>query len=1005
VWGRNHERRAKEIADQVLMGTVLEGAKHHLGDERVKRADHLAAGVDRWLLSKLIGQDYNKFPFREVKIKNIFNPKFSESLGKNVVGEDQLENFSSQLNRILRLANDPSLAYHVLCAGYEACWIVNDLPAGPADTRAPSHNVLDHDYATASMMNWVVEGGERGKPQGILLYIDLGGPQRFISSSRKLRDLWVSSYLASALAWRLFWIFIRAFGPDVMVLPSCRGNPFYYHSLISELIKRIGDSGIVEIKKILKEVSGYDPEESGIPRYAVVPVTATFMLPDINTLKMFDDFKDINNPSDLEKFVEEEYRKIWGEIYQEVTDGCKLLEGNLGNFAKEAALILGRCKDYGFGSPPLPIRVMAICTEDLYKLQFIRDEKRLDEEDSYKLYHYMFKLLRFNERRRKLYKFRSEEELSLCQFTKDLISKSLMSYPEVSEKGFDYCTVCGYLPAVVIMPSNEEGFKKRGLDLELEPVFSFGERLCPYCLIKRLLSIGKILKQVMERLLGRASRNELELEFPSVSDIATLPFKESFIEAVRGIDEADDKSRGQFLNLIKELWNEIRGEGGNLHVRNRKSALRREKDLLKSIDKMKSNVVKERLEELLLLESEANILRKPGLRKIWRKFLNKLNNLKYSIGPSLILEKINPINIYYATIRSDADNFGKIITGNVEKGFRINIMEYLGSLLEGDAGEVIRAIMDGRLDYARKICERNGLSDIDAKLSELREFLGKLICRREIIVSPSYHSALSRALVNNSSKDIETIDKYGMVIYAGGDDLLAVIPVVDCLRAVRELRTNFSFPLKEPRGFYGIKSYLMPSLATASRSFSVYLGHYIFPMYVIMGRSAELLDGLAKEAKWIVCGSEKREKDALVLSYSPRGGEQSALLPLNDAKLPDVDLAFDIENLQKLIDLIEGPANAVRFSSSLIYDLYDGLELIRALARHGNEFLLRKALEHVFYRNSVIESRRREEAKIWAENLMRNYDLIFKIKGEERTFLSGFVSGLMLYRSGLREGI
>ena len=610
--------------------------------------------------------------------------------------------------------------------------------------------------------------------------------------------------------------------------------------------------------------------------------------------------------------------------------------------------------------------------------------------------------------------------------TQDLTLGSLRSWPEKSRRGFDYCSICGRLPAIVIMPSDKKGFERYGLDVKLEPIFSFGERLCPYCLIKRLLGLHEMLESIIEKLLGKISEKKIVRKFLSVSDIAVLPFKYSFINAVKKLDQAPgEELKDQFSKLMEEVWGKVdqivKKDGIGLRdiIRKEEPILSKERELLSIIEGMKSEKIKQHLKRLLFLDAEVGILGKLELRRIWRKLLEDLKRKKEYERIRLDVERIELPSTYYAVLRSDADNFGKTIQGNMEKGFRVNIKDYIRNLLEGNAKKVIEAIMEGRIDDAKRLCEQEKISDIDRKLDELKELINILEKEKEIIISPSYHSALSKALMRNAFRDVKVIDEYGgLPIYAGGDDLLAVMPVKNCLRAVRKLRVNFSFPLENPRGFDAVKRYFIPSLATASRSFSVYLAHYMFPMYTLMSKSAELLDDYAKNAKWFLFGDkdEKREKDALIFSYSPRGGEQSALLPLSSVKMPDKELASDIERLQKLIDLIEAPKGKVSFSSSLIYDLCN-LKLDEHLlyaCRCKNNFLLGKELENILYRNCEVRDEDREkveeikgkEAKKWASKLVENYDLIFKVREkrkEEYPFLKEFVAGLIVYRSGLRE--
>jgi CRISPR-associated protein Cmr2 len=1004
---RDHREEARKIASEILKGTSLEylvekGKIIAIADEMeriAKQADIYASSVDRWLLSKLVGEDYSLFPVEDVKLKNIFNPKFYQSIRERPA-ENYVNKFAESLNNLIRHIRDPRLAYHVLYASYEPIWIELGLPSGPADTRAPTHTVFDHNYATASMMNWLLKGRE---PDGILLYIDLGRVQRFISSSRKLRDLWVSSYLASALAWRLFWIFVRALGPDVMVLPTCRGNPFYYHSLISELIANgIDESVINEIKKISAKIAGYDPEKDIIPRYAVVPVTATFILPSLDVLKEFEEFRELDvnkGVKGLEEFVEKKYEEIWREIYGLVvkTLETETVKNRLGDLAVKARELLEECRKYGFDKvPPLPLRVIALSTSE----NGFKGER-------YMLYHHMLELLRDRENERKLYKSSPEERLELTKMT----LQPVKTWPEPKEaerrKGFEYCSVCGRLPAIIVLPSDEEEYGKY-LDLKLEPIFSMGERLCPYCLIKRLLSFSEILGPVVDHLLGRASKKRtsegLKLKFPSVSDVALIPFKRSFVENVMKLDK-DQRLAEELAVWINEILQKL--------VKSEEdSVMPAERDLLEKVKKMKSSRLAEELESMLLTDSEAAFLRTYRLkrdekeemfspRREWLKLLERIRKHE-EMSKYVNLKEIEGLNTYYVIAKCDADNMGKIIRGKVKEGFRITVEEYLSNALEGEAREVVKAIIEGRLQQAVKICGGAGVRDPEDRVNEVEGFIKSLKEKGEIIIALSYHSALSRALMANAIRDAEIVKKHdGITVYAGGDDLLALVPVKNSLKMVYELRKKFSFPSEDLKGFEKIKNYLIPSLATASRSFSIYITHYMFPLYTAISRSGELLEDEAKESVWVK-EDEKIEKDTIALAYSPRGGEQYVVLPLSNIGDPERNLARSLGDIDAIISEIEEG----RFSVSLIYDLYNSRETLKKLSKKGREALLEMVIRDIFRRNCEMQDKQQCEkvAEAWVRRLVESYSLQRwkKRDKEPGSYMEQFILALKLYRSGLR---
>jgi CRISPR-associated protein Cmr2 len=986
--GKNHEEHAEKIADTVLKDSALKNAKDELKNSKVKKSDYLAASVDRWLLSKIVGEDYHKFPYKKIKIKNIFNPSFSQVIEEELTDE-KVEEFAIRLNKIVKAVKDCRLAYHVLYASYEPLWIKNGLPSSPADTRTPSHSVFDHNYATTSMINWFLE---EENPKGILLYIDLGSVQRFIASSRKLSDLWLSSYLASALAWSVFWIFIRTLGPDVMVLPTCRGNSFYYHSLISELIANGVDNNVVkEIKDISREFAGYDPDEDRIPKYAIIPTTATLILPELNELRKLEPFKELRDLKDLENFVKKKYEEIWNKIYDKVIEECEHtdIKEEFDSFATYAGKLLKECKRFNFDkTPPLPIRVIALSTDKLSEFGF--------KEDSYSLYHYMFKLLAYEESKRKIYKYKPEENLDLYDMTSQHIFES---WPEKSNKGFEYCTVCGSLPAIISLPSKEEEYNKY-LKIDIEPVFSIGERLCPYCLIKRLLTREKILKPIIDELLGKISDDLPSRKFISVCDITLMPFKRSIV--MKGIALDKDPELSEQLskaidNTLKETT-EALGKGIN-SLKVRKPVLSGEKFLVKKIKEVSNRDLREQLEYLVCLDNAESVFMKDlKLRKTWTKLIRKINNNEMKeIG-----ERVESLNTYYAIVRSDGDNLGKIIRGKIKDGFRVEVKDYLYNVLEGPSQKLINSIL--KKEKLKEVYEKEEIKNIDEKIEEISKLIDYLQSSNEIFISPSYHSTLSKALMDNAIRDAKIIDDYdGLVVYAGGDDLLAVMPVKDCLKAVKQLREKFSFP-SEYEGFDKKYNYITPSMVTASRSFSVYLAHYMFPMYVAIGKSATLLDELAKETKWSFDNSSHDketivEKDTLVFSYSPRGKELSSLLPLSNPKSPNKNLAKALEYVEKLLlEIEEG-----KFSISLMYDFYNNFQTIELLTTDNKKMLLKNFLKKILEKNCEVKEEQQKHKKEieWTEILMEDYNAK-ETKIINELLLKQFFLTLMLYRSGLR---
>jgi len=987
---------ALKIAKEALEGTVLEDVDKYLTDSRIKASDVLAAGVNKWLLSELVGEDESALAVSEVKIKNIFNPSFSITL-ERVPEPRIISEFTSSIRDTLRSFADFAIAYNVLYACYEPYWILKGLPVGPDDTRAPTHSVFDHSYATASILNWFSNGTE--KVEGILLFVDLLGPQRFISGSRKLRDLWISSYFVSALAWHLLWIFVKNLGPDVLLIPTCRDNQFYYHSLLAELKRNnVNEMVLQKVKSIAKELTAYDADEDIFPRFPIIPATATLILPSINVLNSFEEFKDIKTLGDLERFVENKYREVWKEIFQLVLDSCKeSKEDGVGVFLKNVSSTLEECKKFGFDRvPPLPIRVIAISIDKLFQFG--------GKIDDYELYHYMFQLLNFEQGRRKIFRATHEEKLKLFEMT----SQPRRTWPVQRERGFEYCTVCGYLPAIIIMPSdwragegeeNEYDRILRDLEIEAEairPIFSPGERLCPYCLIKRLISLDGLREKVFSQLIGvKTSEREWKIRFPSVADVAITSFKKTLIDKAERIkfnDKLVESVVGKATELLGMEPKTLRG----------RTLLQAEEELLRELGKIEKRDFRETLKLILTLDAEQTILKDRNSFRRWSRFIRTINQETIEYKPD-----VSPLQPYYALISFDGDNMGKILNGRIEEGLRIEVKEYIRNVPEGDAKTVIEIILEDKTEDAQKILEKKGVKVLKEKIEKLSSIFAKLSNSGKIFVSPSYHTSLSRAIMRSAIRDSRIVNSYhGLVVYAGGDDLLAVMPIAESLNAVHELRKSFNLP-SGVEGFDALvhSESLIPSLVAAGRSFSVYFAHYKTPLYSCISRNRILLEELAKSAEW---PSLSFKKDTLVLTYSPRGGEISALIPLGPSLVGRAQKKSLAETLKQISSIVKEIEEDI-FSTSLLYDFENNSKTIAELIESDSIQIAESLVEYIFRRNTIGETNRK--AKKWApytENLKDKYTLTCLVeskgKQEERLFIKEFIKALFIYRLGIRGG-
>lgn len=92
----------------------------------------------------------------------------------------------------------------------------------PADTRIPDHSIWDHLDLTSAFA-----GAFAADPQGevALLTLAIGPVQPFIAAARKMEDLWAGSHLLARLSWEAMRVVCELLGPDAILFPRLRAVP------------------------------------------------------------------------------------------------------------------------------------------------------------------------------------------------------------------------------------------------------------------------------------------------------------------------------------------------------------------------------------------------------------------------------------------------------------------------------------------------------------------------------------------------------------------------------------------------------------------------------------------------------------------------------------------------------------------------------------------------------------------------------------------------------------
>ncbi len=180
---------------------------------------------------------------------------------------------------------------------------------------------------------------------------------------------------------------------------------------------------------------------------------------------------------------------------------------------------------------------------------------------------------------------------------------------------------------------------------------------------------------------------------------------------------------------------------------------------------------------------------------------------------------INPSR-YYAILQMDGDNMGKWLKGEFNP-------------------KIEDTIHDKTKDALIQFSER-----------EDKEKLQKILCSKHP-TSPSIHQAFSRRLSEFALEHVRKIVEYnhfGKLIYAGGDDILAFLPIEEVLRCARELQEAF-------------KEVLSPK---ASMSAGILIVHHKYPLYLALRKVSEA----EKKAK------EVYGKNSFCIVFMAHSGEE-----------------------------------------------------------------------------------------------------------------------------------
>ncbi|BDC18767.1 type III-B CRISPR-associated protein Cas10/Cmr2 [Acidianus sp. HS-5] len=862
--------------------------------DMVHSADVYASEFNRWVLNYLTN---NRKMVKYSGFHNIFEPTLSKTLNYDIKNENDFEDFvlkfRSIIDKLSSLSSDIKYLYFLIYTIYEPLWIYHNLPVEVEDSRAPYFTIFDHLYATASMINWTYYGtrpqNRSGiEPKGFYVVIDIPGVQEIVNSARKAGDYWAGSWMLSMIIWLTVWQLIKEYGPDVLLAPTARFNPLYYAMVLSYLKNKgaIDDDTKSEVENVLNTILG---ELSGIYDYkqfikeAIIPATASLVLPkepDSCSIK-------------LEQKVLEYYRNAYNCILKEIPSGqittelCNEFISAFGINSQQGNnelidVIINEAEKYVDKVLIRPAIYVVDIDEIKEEVNEDLKEKGVDKilncndinilENQY-LFHYITTKLY-----RKMVKDRYKTEIlpKPQWFTSRKMGSSYVVNRDFNyingRRDWEYCTVCGNEPAIINFGKEDDDYSESTKE-ELS-------KLVPNQNVNNLFDDLKVWFKpgekvgplcIIKRGLYYRLHNSPLKVFRSTDDIAYSYYKEVLQPIIKDAKECEE---------LKDL----------------------------------------------LYEDEINIYEKLGNPIKARKLFSKCTELDDKtlgcVQKDYELDEVNKAfknaikgyREFYAIIKADVDDMTESARAEIEAEKYFEVISGLLGLKSNSYTHKSLAC-----SYVKMITITNSISN------------------GYILMTPTYRVALSAAMMITLLRDIKTVEveNHGQIIYAGGDDVVTLVPIDRLIDTIIDLEENFV----SEDGFFKARNWYIPSISPHGRSMSVRITNIADFMTNEIQKATELLSKV-KKVKWYLEDRTVKEKFSVIISSSRSSYE--SILPMWDFKYLRLLKSMWTLNLSNVL------------SSSVFEDYEEGFkELIDdEMSKGKNSELIEKLINYVLARNN-----------------------------------------------------
>jgi len=796
-----HKDKAKELFEKILPYETFE-------HEKVNTADQIASAQSRIIVKPQFKDTQKKDTQKENDFKNAFQVNYDECEFIDIFSEnkepvqtpdvDKVQNLFNKLGNLTFSDENERAKFVFLFLWRFYPEIFPEINKHPADSRAPNHSIYDHLVQTSAIVSAL------SNPAFLLFTI--GPVQSFISKARKTSDLWAGSYMLSYLIWESVKPLIEEFGPDIIIYPNLFGQPLvdrwlFYKKFEGKIFGEILSEHFQDENWFKKFIdNAYSEEKLTI---ANLPNRFLAVIP----------YEGKKWAEECEKTFKRKLEELAEKVYQKVC--FYIFLHNL----------------YELKTKGITIPVLSddknLFEEGLEKV-FIKSLKNSKSDNIFNfLSNWKFKVYEINE----FVDNEFSKALNLKDGIAPVVIKHLLSYFQVYWVIMPW-SKSGILPDDVLNDYKELFSDKNDLYKTIEQIVNH-----PYYKPANVGTAYSLLLELLEKLLGarKSVRDFEQVEQPDEKCYLCGEFEVLKVDWGSLNKGRPGILKGRVIKIDnKEVWEGEKLCGVCLTKRLFPEIIKDEFGLsteikFPSTSEMASIGEKRRLNEGIKknFEQEFNNFRKivrgknnnkdlpssisvPKLKndhlyKIDGEFLMKENyredrfEKEYGISVSsqdfeTILSFLNENNInpsrYYAILQMDGDNMGKWLKGEFNPKIKDTIHE---------------KVIDALIQFSEEK-DRNELQ--------------KILCSKHPN-SPSIHQAFSRKLSYFALEKVRKIvedNHYGKLVYAGGDDVLALLPIEEVLKCAYDLQKKF----KEILG------------RKASMSAGILVVHHKYPLYLAL---------------------------------------------------------------------------------------------------------------------------------------------------------------------------